>query len=644
LNGRPAAKKSRTSKDLHKILNAFEDTTHGPALPDPFFQPQIYNTLLLDDSIGDTSKSGSQPWNHIPLPPYELEHKKRDEDYVLRSARDVEADLTGKGRLCDDSLEDLQADLRARVALLSATFGPDPLKFYHDVKAGRTVERHIDVSLIAVVGILAELSDVMVVPAWIAAGGLLPDVDATFTEEDASKGWEAVIAGDLSLPELPRNATTRPLEDRRLWTRNVLVNAKDVPALSPSNHQVPRVPPSHSEYVHWFDSPFHVLYWIRRGMVALDERGIPIAHGLDLQQNHPSSSPSTPTRRELNRPQRATGPDERGLPNKPPSGPRMDRIPSGPRAERMSIGKSRAIAAESWRTRGQGPPSAAPHQGLSYSATPSSGVNSDFDRPISYKVRSLNQIQRDDAFPDSPSGSYSYDRRPGGGTTSRNRGGYGMGRPSSGERGVNRSISPQRGRTQTRERGETEDYTQDSPGRIYSNLERRSVSRNRVSPGYLSEGELPDRGRSRSQHSRSLSPTSREYSLFFARDRSRTISPTTYTRDRTPSRGSSRDSWRRSRSRSRSTVSWRRSRSPRYRYNEPARRGRQISPYRSGDQEDGDAARRPIRRPESRPYYASAYLDEMRPSRSPSPYGARYADPYDDYSPRRYDRSYSPRR
>lgn len=625
-------------------MNAFEDVRQGPALPDPFFQPQIFNTLLLDDSIGDTSKSGSQPWNHIPLPPYELEHKKRDGDYVLRSAQAVEADLTGKGRLCDDSLEDLQADLRARVALLSATFGPDPLKFFNDVKAGRSVEAQIDVSLVAVVGILAELSDVMVVPAWIAAGGLLPNIDATFTEDDASKGWEAVIAGDLSLPKLPRNATARRLDDRRLWMRNVLANAEDVPVISPANHQVPLVPPSHSEYVHWFNSPLHVLYWIRRGMVALDERGIPIVHGLDVQQNHPSSSPSTPTRRELNRRQHATGLDERGLPNKLSEGSRMDRIPSGPRAERMGMVDSRALASDDWRTRGRGPPPASQHQRPSYSAASTSEVSPDSSRSVAYKVRSLNQNQRHDTFPDSPSGSYSYDRRHGGGMTPRDKGGYGMSRPSSGERGVNRSISPPRGRTQTRERGEIEHPDQSSTGRLYSDLERKSVSRNRPQPSYLSDGEIPYRRRSRSQHSRSLSPTSREYSLFFGRDRSRTRIPITYTRDRDASRGSSRSSWRRPRSRSRSTVSWRRSRSPRHRYDDPDRRGRHMSPYRSGDQGNGNGVRRPIGGTESRPYYASAYLDEMRPSRSPSPYGARYADPYEDYSPRRYDRSYSPRR
>ena len=578
------------------------------------------------------------------MPPYELEHKKRDGDFILRSARDVEADLTGRDRLCDDSLEDLQADLRARVALLSAAFGPDPLKFYHDVKAGRSTEAQIDVSLIAVVGILAELSDVLIVPAWIAAGGLLPNVEATFTEKHASKGWEAMVAGDLSLPKLSRTTTTRPLDKRRLWTRNVLANAKDVPAISPANHQVPRVPPSHSAYVHWFNSPFHVLYWIRRGMVALDERGIPLSHGLDIQQIHPSSSPSTPTRRELNRFQQTNAVDERGLPNRPFTGPRMDGTPSGPRAERMSRVDSRAIASDGWRTWGPGSPSAAPEQGPSYSATSSSGVNPDSNRSSSYKVRSLNQIQRNDTFPDSPSGFYSYDRRPGGGMTSHDRGGYGESSPSSGERAMNRSISPPRGRKHIRESGERGDSVEGSSGRYYGNAQGGSVSRNRDSPGYLSEGEIPHRRRSRSQGSRSLSPTSREYSLFFARDRSISRSPFTYNRVRTPSRGSSRSSWRRPRSRSRSTVSWRRSRSPRRRYDEPVRRGSQDSSFRRDDQDDGNGPRGPNGRPESRSYYASAYLDEMRPSRSPSPYGARYADPYGDYSPNRYDRSYSPRR
>jgi hypothetical protein len=282
-----SGKKSRTSKDLTKILTAFEDTHDNPNSdhkirdPDPYFSPQIFNTLLLDDSVGETAKSGSQPWNHVPLPAYEIEHKERDLAFVSKAAHANDISLKGDERTFDDTKEDMQAAFKERVAILSASFGSSAVEFYEAIQDGRPMKTSIDASLLAIVGILSELSDVLHVPAWIASGGLMPDVSASFTKADAEKGWEHIVGQDLSLPALSKKADgKRDWAIASLWQRNLLNNASDLPNLDASSHSAPSLPPSHPDYQHWFNSPLHVLYWIRRGMLALDERGVAIDHGL----------------------------------------------------------------------------------------------------------------------------------------------------------------------------------------------------------------------------------------------------------------------------------------------------------------------------------------------------------------------------
>lgn len=471
------SKKSRTSKDLRKILDAFAKTVDAPAAPDPCFVPQIFNTLLLDDSIGQEAKSGSQPWNHIPLKPYEIEHKNRDEDFIREYATGKKADLEGFGRRFDDSVPALQADSRARVAVLSAMFGSDALRCYDDIKAGKLTETNIDAALLAVIGILAELSDVMVVPAWIASGGLMPDIESSFTRADAAKGWAEVVASDLSLPALPQGVTRRSEDDGKLWKRNVLVNAQNVPQLSPQKHSAPKVPPSSPAYRHWFDSPLHVLYWVRRGMIALDERGVPINHGIVpgpkiLPPRQGQSSPRSSPARQSDRSQ-----DWRATPQAPRADfrdLRREGIPERPRHIRYDHQPGSLQAPRAG-------PSSAPDRQADYSRAWS-------DQQVGYQSRTRRERI--------PSDSYLPDRR------REPREQHHRGGPRD-----DRSKSPVRGRTGSRAYERREVGRGDEPMR--SRAESRSEETRSYSPGR--------------SLSLSMSPTSREYSMLYAptRERSR---------------------------------------------------------------------------------------------------------------------------
>ena len=486
------ARKSRTSKDLRKILDAFAETDSALPCPDPSFVPQIFNTLLLDDSTGKDMKSGSQPWNHVPLPPYEIDHKERDMEFIRDYAQAQKVDLDGIDRRFDDSIGDLQADLRARVAVLSAMFGSDPLQFYDNVKAGQLVETNIDAALLAVIGILAEMSDVMIVPAWIAAGGLMPNIESSFTREDAAKGWETLIANDLSLPALSANETSRAEDEARLWRRNVLVNALDIPELSPAKHMVPQFPPSYPEYKHWFESPFHVLYWVRRGMIALDERGVPIIHGIvPTAKLNPSSPRSSPARQS----------DRMSDRRAPARGPYND--------------------TQDWRRGGTGSDRAR-HDRYDYNDSPgrnvgpSSGPGRELDRnrpwseqQVRYEDRDGRERNLSDLYP--PDSRRGPRERPTGPRDDRSR-------------------SPVRGRTDSRAYGRR-DVRRDDEHPRHRRWESRSMSNKSYSPG-------------RSM-SLSMSPTSREYAMLYApateKNRSREASDGSYRRRLSRSRSRSRN-------------------------------------------------------------------------------------------------------
>lgn len=117
----------------------------------------------------------------------------------------------------------------------------------------------LDAMLLAVVGILSELQDVANVPVWIAAGGFKPDITHTLTESMAEGGWAGVLQFDKGFKHLavPQPAAiSEPTADDLLAIPDVEM---------------------------WYKSPIHVLYWVRRGLKALDERGIEPQHGLLVQ-------------------------------------------------------------------------------------------------------------------------------------------------------------------------------------------------------------------------------------------------------------------------------------------------------------------------------------------------------------------------
>ncbi|WVO17959.1 hypothetical protein L204_105657 [Cryptococcus depauperatus] len=106
----------------------------------------------------------------------------------------------------------------------------------HDHEQSDTTEgQEMDKTLLAVIGILEELRHVVNVPLWIRAGGL------TFT---------------LDLDNLS-NPTLESL-------------------------------PSHETYVHWWKDKTLLSKWVAKGEKALERKGIPLRHGLDIPLYTPS--------------------------------------------------------------------------------------------------------------------------------------------------------------------------------------------------------------------------------------------------------------------------------------------------------------------------------------------------------------------
>lgn len=255
------------------------------------FFPDPTNTLLIDDS---TDKASLQPYNHLPILDFEWKMLKD-------AAEAVEADEQVHGVL--DVLKPADA--------LRLIFGHDALDFYRrslSVDTGTATEseeRTVDGILLAIVGILSEIQDVQSIPAWMAAGGLRPDITHTFTEEIAEQGWEHVVSLDAirQAPDLARQemegrsnrkkrkvdatAMTQDSSSTGDTSGNVAflspgTTSNGIPPQIPdhTNHVVQPVLPSHPEYKHWYDSPLHVLYWVRRGLVALEERGVQLQHNM----------------------------------------------------------------------------------------------------------------------------------------------------------------------------------------------------------------------------------------------------------------------------------------------------------------------------------------------------------------------------
>lgn len=216
--------------------------------PDPDFDPSLQSTLLVDDS---TIKACMQPFNHIPIPEYTLKS-------LEATNRVMEAENQGerRRRASHDSGGDADRKVDIRANILRQIFGTDPLNLLHDSTSGSANQDHevdaepkLDGILLAVIGILHETKDVVNLPAWIAAGGLLPNVDHTLTRDMAEKGWTYIACLDCNSAETTAQSSGIP-------------------------HSAPTLLPSHPDYKHWYQSPLHTLYWVRRGLIALHERGI----------------------------------------------------------------------------------------------------------------------------------------------------------------------------------------------------------------------------------------------------------------------------------------------------------------------------------------------------------------------------------
>ncbi|GHJ85289.1 hypothetical protein NliqN6_1691 [Naganishia liquefaciens] len=245
--------KSLTYKDLQKVAEHFQTLGYMSAQasrsyrPDPDFSPSLHSTLLVDDS---TVKACMQPFNHIPIPEYTLESLNATQAVLQRyQAR------AGKEDASRDPSEYVHQATNSSVGILEQVFGPASAFFPDATRtAGRDKAPKLDGILLGVIGILDELKDVVNLPAWIAAGGLTPTIEETFTQEIAARGWQCVTSLDMG----PQASV--PVSDNGYQKR--------------PPHMVPTVLPSHPEYNHWYESPQHLLYWVRRGLVALQERHI----------------------------------------------------------------------------------------------------------------------------------------------------------------------------------------------------------------------------------------------------------------------------------------------------------------------------------------------------------------------------------
>jgi hypothetical protein len=224
------------------------------------FVPNIDNTLLIEERA---SKCRLQPLNFIAIPDYsEVEH---DMAVIAAHGGSEERGLQSDSEEAkQQSVQDKRMEDRA--ILFGKIFGCEASTFYERHSSTGTASNQpgdeplmkLDAYLVALIGILSELRDVASIPVWIAAGGLTPNVEHTFTDDMAKDGWSNVVQIDSGLIDVP------------------------LTQLESNNHAIPSDEShAHSGGGEWFKSPFHVLYWLRRGFVALDQRRIEADHGLD---------------------------------------------------------------------------------------------------------------------------------------------------------------------------------------------------------------------------------------------------------------------------------------------------------------------------------------------------------------------------
>lgn len=247
--------KSLTYKDLEKVEKHFQTLGYMPAeaarfyRPDPDFDPSLRSTLLVDDS---TVKACMQPFNHIPIPEYTLESLDTTQAVLGKYQAGI-----GKENARAPA-EHVNQKTHSSADILTRVFGPAPAFFERNTNtAEQDTTPKLDGILLGVIGILEEVKDVVNLPAWIAVGGLMPMVDESFSQDMAGRGWEYIATLDQG-----SRSSISPQHN----------GYRKVPT-----HRVPTVLPSHPEYKHWYDSPQHLLYWVRRGLVALQECGIDVS-------------------------------------------------------------------------------------------------------------------------------------------------------------------------------------------------------------------------------------------------------------------------------------------------------------------------------------------------------------------------------
>lgn len=211
------------------------------------FTPNLDNTIMVEESA---FKAHLQPWNHLPIKEYKKVNKETSSEASYQHDRRARV-IVGEDR-----------EIGKLASLLEAIFQHDSLEFYRKYVDNPPNQYHskasmgLDGSLLGIIGILFEMENVDSVPVWIAAGGLTPDVTRTFTKDIASKGWKYVVRLDKGGDALLDISTLKA-------------------------HVLPKAAlPGSEGYICWYDSPLHLLYWIRRGLRALELKGIKIEHGM----------------------------------------------------------------------------------------------------------------------------------------------------------------------------------------------------------------------------------------------------------------------------------------------------------------------------------------------------------------------------
>lgn len=170
------ARKVQTVKDLRVLWSKLPT-------PEPPFQPySAFNTILLDDSA---LKAHLQPYNHLCLPEYEATRRRDD---------------------------------LAALVISSQSGDPDVLP-------------NVDRSLIAIVGILHELSHQESVCGWIHSGGLW----AGHTEQLDESAFEEAEVVDASTPVLPEVTEDTPHTPENQGSSS-FTHSTSSPATTPSDH------------------------------------------------------------------------------------------------------------------------------------------------------------------------------------------------------------------------------------------------------------------------------------------------------------------------------------------------------------------------------------------------------------------------